>query len=523
MARWLRVNGLTARQAQQIQDTPGVRADPQRGGWLVPVSQRHALSALIAGRPLPPPIPAVWSTATPPWAHQSRALVDIFQRHACLLDGDPGTGKSKIALDLIVNRGHRTILIVCPKPVIPVWEQQIERHMEACGAVRTVALDVGSAAKSAACLRDAIKYRRDGLRVMVLVNYELVWRHPLGAAVLATPWDAIICDEGHRLVSAGSRQSRFLARVAHEHPGAQRLALSGTPLPTSILDAYGIYRFLDSSVFGTRYHDFKQRYAIFSPYNQYVITGWQNQGEFQQKYGSLRHHIPASVLDLPPVHHIDVPTVLPDAARRVYRDLYRDFTVRVKDGSITASNALTHVLRLQQLTSGFARLDDDDAICPRPQPQPLHSAKLDTLTQMLQDAPPTPVVVFCRFLYDLEQTHKAARAANRPYSELSSARKDLPTWLMDPTGVLGVQIQTGAEGLNDLVHAHHAVFFSPPISLAKFDQAVARLHRPGQQYPVIIWHLICPQTIDTTTYSALESRRDVMQTIIDGASAVAGG
>lgn len=521
-----------------IEALSGARYDSQRAAWIIPSVHRDALQAILTGRgPLPLPVaPAARSSTarlvfhTDPWRHQRDAVANLYQRQAILLDAAMGTGKSKIVLDICHNRSYQTVLVVCPKPIVPVWVQQVERHLPQTDWL-AVPLDTGSTRRNAQRAKNVIDRRRHmPMRLLFVINYASFWRSPVSDVLLSTHFDAIVAEESHHLSSAGARQSRFIARLARAHPTAQLFALSGTPLPNSILDAYGTFRFLDPAVFGTRYADFKARYAVISPYNQYVVTGYQNQDEFHRKYGSLRYHIPNTVLDLPPVHHIDVPVIIPPGARAVYADLYKTFVAHIQDGTVTTDNALTHVLRLQQVTSGFAVLDDAASVPPSaarlglaasaPRGQtPVHSAKRDMLTELLRDAPPSPVVVFCRFLYDLAQTASGADRAGRAYYELSSARKDLRGWLSNASGVFGVQIQAGAEGLNDLVHAHHAVFFSPPVSLAKFDQAVARLNRPGQARPVTIWHLVCPGTIDTQTYAALQARRDVIKTIVEGSRA----
>jgi len=55
------------------------------------------------------------------WKHQLQAYHFAANLPAAMLYMAMGTGKSKVAVDLIINRGHKRVLIVCPKSVINVW------------------------------------------------------------------------------------------------------------------------------------------------------------------------------------------------------------------------------------------------------------------------------------------------------------------------------------------------------------------------------------------------------------------
>ena len=87
-------------------------------------------------------------------------------------------------------------------------------------------------------------------------------------------------------------------------------------------------------------------------------------------------------------------------------------------------------------------------------------------------------------------------------------------WLSRWTAVLGVQIQSGGVGI-DLTQARYAVFHSIGFSLGDFDQAVARLHRPGQTRHVHIYHLVCPDTIDVAIAKAIEAKRDIVESVLE--------
>ena len=88
-------------------------------------------------------------------------------------------------------------------------------------------------------------------------------------------------------------------------------------------------------------------------------------------------------------------------------------------------------------------------------------AKRGALADILEDVD-EPVVVFCRFVHELDQVHIAAGKTKLPCWELSGHASELPAW-RDDCGegnrpVLAVQIQSGSEGIS-LTEASLAVYW----------------------------------------------------------------
>ena len=65
---------------------------------------------------------------TKPWDHQKKALKYLMKRNAAALYTDMGTGKTKVMIDLIQNRGFKRVLVVATNKACEVWEQQISIH-----------------------------------------------------------------------------------------------------------------------------------------------------------------------------------------------------------------------------------------------------------------------------------------------------------------------------------------------------------------------------------------------------------
>ena len=65
---------------------------------------------------------------TKPWEHQLKALAYLYERDAAALYTKPGSGKTKIMIDLIINRGFKRVLVVAPKKPCDVWPSQFLLH-----------------------------------------------------------------------------------------------------------------------------------------------------------------------------------------------------------------------------------------------------------------------------------------------------------------------------------------------------------------------------------------------------------
>ena len=455
-------------------------------------------------------------TATQPWLHQLRAFHFARELPATMLAMDMGTGKSKVLVDLVVDWDARRTLIVSPVSVIDVWPREFRIH--AGVPVHVLALKEGSVQDRTRAADEALHECRCGRPHVVVINYEAAYREPFSAWSLGQQWDVVACDESHRIKAANGTISKYAWRVGQK--AERRLALSGTPMSQTPLDVFGQYRFLDPDIFGLSYTSFSRRYATFGGYGNYEVLGYINQDELNEKFYSCAFRVDADVLDLPPV----VPDVtlfcrLGAQARRLYdevdRELFADLSamgLARDDGrvsEVTSANVLVRLLRLQQITGGA--ITDDQGVTIQ-----VDDAKERLLLERLGDYPAAePVVVFARFVHDLDVIRRTAEATGRRYGELSGRQNDLTSDATMPEEVdlMGVQIQAGGVGI-DLTRSHYGIYYSTGYSLGDYLQTRARLRRPGQTRSVLFTHLVAEDTKDVDVYEALAANQDVVDFVL---------
>lgn len=441
------------------------------------------------------------------WQHQSEAVAFARARRGSMLAMDMGTGKTLTSIAVAHAVKARRVLIACPLSVVGTWPREFATHSAL--PWRVVACDRGSVAKKAADARVALDLAiARSEAIAIVVNHESLWRPPFSTLLAEVDWDLFILDESHRAKAPGGKLSRFLSEFTKRAPLMRRLALTGTPMPHSPLDLYAQYRLLDRSIYGTSAQRFRMRYAEMGGFEGREIVAWRNTEELMAKFRRIAFEArKQDVLDLPEEVDVEIEVELEPAAMKVYRQIDRAFWAEVEKGTVTASNALVKLLRLQQLSSGLLRLDDGAG------DEVISTAKAGALRDILEDTR-EPVVVFGRFVHDLDVVAAATEAAGRTYGEVSGRRKDLdasrmPLWC----DVLGVQIQAGGVGV-DLTRASTAVFLSTGFSLGEYVQARARLHRPGQTRRVTFVHVVAKGTIDARVAKALAARAEVVESLL---------
>lgn len=461
-----------------------------------------------------------WPDGLPrPWKHQHEAYDKLGSlwaagRPGTALISDMGTGKTLAATALFKAFGFRRTLVVSgTKAMVEEWPDKLAEYTG--GELEGVPLlgTLKQRAAQVAALKDV-----PGSKVVV-TNVESYWNGELGHALERTQWDCIAFDESQRIKGAGSKSSLFALLLSRQQPDAKRLIMTGTPLHDKPLDAYGQYRFVDASLFGTNYAAFKQRYAYEREVKRgvYKVVGYHNLEELAEKMYAVSFRVDDSVLDLPPQHHVERTVRLSPATSRLYNRLDSDGVLDFgEQGAVIAGNVMTKLLRLQQLTSGYTTLTD---ALGRETDLALSFERGEALRDLLEEIDASkPVVVFAQFTHDLEMIRFAAEAAGRPYFEQSGARSEWRKWRSDTSpAVIGVQYKAGGAGV-DLTRASHAIFYSHGFSYGDYRQAVKRLHRPGQEDEsgVTYTHLVAQvpgakRSVDRLILKALRSKRDVSE------------
>lgn len=464
----------------------------------------------------------MYDLKTRPWLHQLRALDYMMIRNQAALYTDMGSGKTKVALDLIVNRGFKTTVIVTTKKGCAVWEDEIQTHIDTSSILVCNLTNFHTQSKCIALAETLGEARITGFSIIFIINYESIWRKPFSEDLIKTKIDCVICDESHRIKTPGSKCSLYLNRLGKkvEH----RYLMTGTPSTGNPIDVYAQYRFLDSSIFGTNFTNFRNRYENIDPVKS-AFGGYRaldakhpykNLDELKEKMYSCAFHVTPNI-KLPPVTDITVTFTPSRQAIDIYNNIDRFGIFEEKDGILDTNNALTKVLRMQQVLSGCLVLENEDFTERRT--KVIDYLRKERLRELLEGIPEDErIVVFAKFRYDFDKIKELCAEMNISYGEISGKQDDYKLWQKGKIRLVAVHYQSGSESIS-LTEARYVIYYTLSHSYGLYAQSRKRVHRPKQERPVTYYHIVAklPKkvSIDEQIMNALSFKKDIVDYLLE--------
>ncbi|MGN1318328.1 MAG: DEAD/DEAH box helicase [Lachnospirales bacterium] len=406
------------------------------------------------------------------------------------------------------------LLIAAPTSVCSVWTKEFDDYANFKAIVKVL---LGTKEQRLKALNDLNSAPVDGLKVAV-VNYEGAWREGIFETLENWQPDMIICDESQRIKTHNAKQSKAMHKLGDI--AKYKLILSGTPVQNNAIDLYSQYRFLDPNVFGDNFYAFRNRYAIMGGFNQRQIIGYRDLDELIQKEYSVAYRVTkADALDLPEQVFEQRFIELTPKERSLYNQIKRNSFAELENGGqITATTALTRILRLQQFTGGFIVPDEST------KPELISKSKLEALEDIIEDyciSAGKKLVVFARFRTEIELIENMLKNKKIKYGliygdiKLEHRGNIVKDFQENPnTLVFLAQIDTAGLGIT-LTAADACVYYSVNFNYAAYSQSLARIHRIGQRNSCTYIHLIAKNTIDEMILKALAKKEDLAKNIVD--------
>lgn len=514
---------------ESIKEIEGRFYDADEKCWVIPLTAQNASTLSLLGASLDESLKELAKTARVAFvsscehrkprvkaklfAHQQDAYdfaLDAFEKgKAVALLADMGTGKSMMTIaitgTLEAEKDVKKMLVVCPKSIVGVWEDEFRKFADYRYALTV--LD-GTMEKK----RSAFNYMQGAALQIIVVNYESCWR--LESEITKWKPDLIVCDESSKIKTPSASQSKALHRLGRQ--SKYNIILTGTPITGSPLDIFSQYKFLDDSIFGTSFYLFRNRYAILGGYQNRMIVGYRHLDELVEKVHSIAFRIKIEdAVDLPPFIDETRAITLEPKAQSLYRMLEQDCYAELANGEVTARNVLTQLLRLAQCTGGFIR---DDI---KSEAQQVSGAKLDALEDIIDTCldEEKKVVVFARFVPEIEAIAAMLKKKKIGYALIYGATTDRADQVKKfqedaEVKVFIGQLQTTGMGLT-LTAANVAVFYSLDFSYANYEQSRARIHRIGQKQKCLYIHLVGKGTVDEKILNALKHKGDIAKIMVD--------
>jgi SNF2 family DNA or RNA helicase len=456
-----------------------------------------------------------------PRPEQLKALKKIFRAKRVLVVGDMGVGKTKLGVDFIGNMvWHKKItrsLVIAPLEAIDVWIEQIGSN---CPFLTYSLLMKG----------ETVDWNAN----IILVNYDFVCprrkkRKPTDRAQkkaalagkkpkvkhfidkkiieLIRKWspEVVIADESHKIKRPTARRSKAIHTLG---PIAEyTVALTGTPTGNKkVVDLWSQFRLIKPDLLDETFDEHKQRYGVWGGFGGFQLLKTRNVKELSNIIAP--HTIRIKKTGLPEKNHIRYPVSLPQEARGIYKQMEEEFVAYVSGQNVIASIALTKMMKLSQIAGGFIKNEKKEDL-------PIHKAKVDALKSILEnlrESGAERVVVFARFLWELDQILKVLKDLQWPniHRVKGRVKQDVLDKFNQQGGAMVCQTQSGS-GSNNFQAANYMIFYSTDYSLINFSQAIDRIHRLGQTKPCFYYFLQAKGTVDMRIYNLLQSNKDAAE------------
>lgn len=464
-----------------------------------------------------------------PYEHQLQALEKSWYRPYYALFMDMGTGKSKVLIDTIAmlyDKGEiDSALIVAPKGVYKNWERkELPTHMPDHITMNIVAWSPEQTQKKKKEL-ESLFQASDDLQIF-LVNVEaLSTKRGLEAAdkFLLTHRSMLAVDESTTIKSRTAQRTKNLIKLGTQAP--YRRILTGSPVTKSPLDLFTQCEFLEHYIlkqgsfwtFQNRYAKMVRRTMGAHSFNQ--IVGYQNLEELNCLIENFSFRVrKEDCLDLPDKVYTRRTVELTPEQKKLYEQMKRMAIAMIEGeegGLISAPTVLTQILRLQQVCSGFAKLEDGRTV-------EVPSNKLTELMSALEETD-GKVIIWGNFTHDLELI---AKALVKEYGEESVAmfygatpaeeRQLIVERFQDPYSPLRFfvgQPRTGGYGLT-LTEAKTVIYYSNGYDLEVRLQSEDRAHRIGQVNKVTYIDIVAEGTVDEKVIRALRDKIDISSRVL---------
>jgi SNF2 family DNA or RNA helicase len=313
------------------------------------------------------------------------------------------------------------------------------------------------------------------------------------------PFDITIFDESTKLKSAsGARAKLFRLKVPH----TKRVwALTGTPVPNSLLDIFNQVRMVDGGQrLGKSYEHFKQTYfqkADYMGYKWDIRPG--SEDTIHSRIADITLTLRSSEwLDIPDTVVEDMEVPLPPDLLDRYKKFERDLILPIKkDKEITAATAAALVSKLLQFTSGSIYDENKEW-------HDIHELKFEALRK-IQKQERSPLLVAYNFQHEAARLRKAFPTMQFfADAKSGSAQTDLlKRWNAGKVPLLAAHPQSVGHGLNLQHGGNVIVWLTLTYSRENYEQMIARLARRGQNEVTKVYRLMCPGTVDDAVATAI--------------------
>lgn len=448
---------------------------------------------------------------TKPTQYQSDIIKTLDKVSYYGLFWEMGLGKTWAGCYLIDKYiGLGKILVISPNSVRQVWVDELAKHT-----------DIPS--KRICLLEGTSNQRRELLQSkasVFVINYEgLRW---IEKELRAISWEMVIVDESQRIKNVKAVQTRIAVGLKRN----RAFILSGTPVLKDYQDVFSQFLFMDKGkTFGENFYSFRNFY--FQDLNAGRYRGnfpdWaikkhlENTILEKMKYSSSRLEKKDCLKHLPKKIYETKYCYLSEEQEKAYKEIKQECITYMQEQACLANTALTKIIRLNQITSGFLKTSTGELL------QFANNPKLELLKETVEEIlqRDNKVIIWAHFVHDILAIQKLIGSMGIEcvscYGETKDRGVIVDKFQKEPGCKVFIgQPHSAGLGLT-LTSANYAIYYSYNFSLEDRLQSEDRCHRKGSEIHNSITYidLVADGTIDKFILKNLKSKNCTAEKIMN--------
>lgn len=434
--------------------------------------------------------------------YQNRGVDFIKEKRKCALFLDMGMGKTTTTLtairDMFDDFSAFRVLIIAPLRVAnTVWKQESQKWEHLSD------LNIGIATGTEG-QRKAVLER--GYDITIINRENVPWLVEFYKAKHQWPFDTIVIDESTSFKNSASKRFKAMKQILKYVYNI--VLLTGTPSPQGMIDLWSQMYMID---FGERLGRNKSTFlnlyfetSGFQHYEHTMVEGCDRVIRAKIKDVCMTM-LSEDYLELPEMIPLRHTVILPDAAKKTYKELKKEMLITVKGGTdISAPSAAALNNKLLQICNG-AVYDEDGTY------HIIHDGKIEALKDIIENNPDENLLVAYNFKSDKERLMKAF-----PFAVvLDKEGVAVDQWNKGEIKMLLAHPQSAGHGLNMQFGGSTLIYFGLTWSLEYYQQFNKRLHRQGQKSNVRIIHIVVEGGVDEAVMEAINNKAKSQSDLIN--------
>jgi SNF2 family DNA or RNA helicase len=486
-------------------------------------------------------LPEDFKYLTTPMDFQDIALRYMYTVGSGGLLLDPGMGKSKVAADYIALMKFKRSLILCPKPLCFVWEDEIARHRS----------DLTIHVVESTNWDKEWELGKD--KDIICMNYSKA--SILKVELSKAKFDFIHLDE-FLIKDPTTSRTQDITAISKGIP--YRCGGSGTLINNSVLDAFAPIRYLEPSLVGNSFSSFRDRYTVRNPRDLRQVVAYTKGQEVKETLESCCIVMTKEEwLKLPAKHFHDVYVNLGDDQREFYSSLSRNYIASINNLTVEVDNALVMMSKLYQVSNGFVYISEkveegSDEVTDLIGEEPKKKKKTPRKTQFFNSQPKIVVlmdivnnkakgkrgIIWFNFAAEYELIKQALDKDGFKYLTIQGGDKKIGEkvrefnnnpnydWLVCQAKSVNYGITVLGTSLEKLENSdfeifpdispevYTQIFYSCNFSLEVFLQQQDRIHRIGQTHECDYYRIFANTSVEHQIRKALEDKMVVRKDML---------